>query len=150
MEPYCLIEYKKTQLTKNFQTWEFFFPDYSAAYKIAAKPFYLPGNLVQACQLIRGYYGKPVFITSTYRPHVSQLQHYIKKAVDLTFGKDKTQLDQMLNSFLINRNSDSLFAQLRSIGITGFGLESNHLHIDVRSAKFNNTDKFGNYCLFQL
>jgi hypothetical protein len=150
MNPNIPITYKKIPVAQNFLMYEFFYPDFSAWYKTFAKSFDLSSSLINAAQVIRTFFGQPVYISSVYRPKDTYGFHRYAMALDLHFGTNLvllTKLKQILND---HKNNPTLFKSLRETGITGFGLESNHLHLDIRQFCFNYTDHIGQYQLFEI
>jgi len=150
MYPDIPISYKKIPVAQNFLMYEFFYPDFSAWYKIFAKSFLLSSSLINAAQVIRTFFGQPVYISSVYRPKDTYGFHRYAMAINLHFGTDLVTLAKLKTILRDHRNNPPLFKCLRETGITGFGLESNHLHLDLRQFYFNFTDQIGQYQLFEI
>lgn len=150
MTPQITIQYKKIKITENFYMYEYFFPDYTHFYQLFAKPFQLSTILIGAAQIIRTHYAKPVIITSAYRPGLNQGFHGQIKAIDIVFEKGPLTLLSLKNDLLKHKEPSEIFTKLRKIGITGFGVEQTHVHLDIRDYRFNFSDEFGDYQLFQL
>ena len=97
----------------------------------------LSDKTINGVQIIRDYYGIPVYIDSSYRPiwynrlwgSEDTSQHILKTAIDFTFRNSHYQ--KMYNSEIDNRGP--LYHKLVAAGIRGFGLYNTFGHIDSRA-----------------
>jgi hypothetical protein len=147
---FTLIEYNKTEIAKNFKSYEFFYPDFQLDYRRTLKPFYLSNALITAPQIIRIFFNNIVNITSVHRLQENQYFHFYFMAVDLriNFGNSPFDHAQLLNN-IRDMDESPLYLQLRKAGINGFGLSDSHLHIDTRQGIFNNHDSIGPVTIFE-
>lgn len=150
------ISFRNEQITPNFNIYEFY---------VAANPdqeFDIHTVLIVAAQLIRDWVGFACTVTSTYRPNDTFGFHRYGKAIDIIsnvqiHGKPAVKTPaEILLSFkqeclkYINDEDSILIEDLRKIGITGFGVEANCIHLDCRDNIFNHSDKYGGYEVFEF
>jgi len=120
-------------VSENFKRSEFYS---RSAY--APKEHDLASILVDAAQLIRDYYGKPVVIKSSWRTSLSnRLTGGAKKSMHLKGCAIDLDIAHRPSVYDINKQfkarKGELFEKLRALGITGFGVYGNkYVHIDCR------------------
>jgi hypothetical protein len=149
-----LIRFDKTQLTPDFQSWEFY---------LAANPdqeFEIPNALILGSQVLREWVGFQVTISSTKRTKDPWGPHLEGKACDyITYdyihGKPAPKkFSEILKEFrieclnYIHGKGSELIDKLRSVGIDGFGIEPNCIHFDCNYKVGGRKDKYGNYRMF--
>ncbi len=129
-----MILYKNSnrQITKNFTEKELFSksPD-------APDSHDLSDRAINGIQIIRDYFGVPVYVTSTYRTEqhnksiggASNSQHLKSTAIDGTFKDDAI----MAKYHAEIESQGPLYQKLIAAGILGFGLYDNFFHIDSRA-----------------
>lgn len=150
MDLYIKVNPSKDYVTKNFQRCEWFYPDFSWIYRIGHADYMLSTKLIQAAQFVREFIKVPCFISSVYRPLDTYGFHRFCKAFDLHCGSNSAALSMLKNELKDHNNNPELFKVLRKTGITGFGIESDHLHFDIRDYCFNCSDPMGNYQFFEI
>jgi len=130
----------------------------------AGKEHELNKAVIDGFNLIRAYYGVPMFVHSTYRTRAHELvvlgktslgQHYYKNAGDIGFSptldsdsdKIKDLIEYQPDLVKQFREKGELYYQLRNIGITGFGVYDFFVHIDARpeGSVFTGNDSLGKY-----
>ena len=152
-----IIDFKNTQLEKNFSEYEFY---------VAAKPnhvFKFPKALVHAAQIVRDWVGFQTNVTSTSRPADTFGYHRYDSAIDLCApytihgGASPKSPEQVLADFkneclnYIAGNGSALIESLRKIGVNGFGVECGCIHLDIRpDSPYNRKDAYGTYCVFEF
>lgn len=131
-----IIQNKKIEVSNNFLMSEFW----------KGQDFVLPDPLIQAAQILRDYIGKPLTITSTYRPNDTFGFHRYGEAIDLIPGQDMFRLEVIK---WIDTHQSELIYKLREVGITGLGVEAACIHLDVRKDHCHRQDQFGWYAPFE-
>lgn len=140
-----IITNSDTVLIPNFQEKEFYGTSANGSH-------FLADALVQAVSLIRATYKQPVTITSTYRsPEYNKLiggseqsQHIKGKAIDFKLKSIESLIRDI-------ENKGEVFTYLRNIGINGFGLYDNFIHLDTRDQEsdvYNSSDEKGLYSIW--
>lgn len=98
----------------------------------------LDDRIPAAFQIIRSYFGVPLYVTSTYRPAwynalipgaSATSRHITKNAGDGSFNNLKVQ--SLYNNEIITKGP--LYKKLKAQGINGFGIYDNKFHIDTRN-----------------
>lgn len=146
---YTLIDFSQKQVSPNFKSLEFCYPDYPYNFRKKVQPFFLNNKLITAAQIIRDYFESPVKITSCHRILKSELYHFYYMAIDLQLFSNASQPEtKYLCDNLRSEFKTDLYFMLRKCGINGIGLSASHLHLDIREGFFNNVDEIGPYCLF--
>ncbi len=145
----------RQKITENFNTSEWF-----TNHKLNPDTQEVSKSLIETLQVFRDYFGVPIRIASAYRSRPYQKfiakhnifaaansPHSYKIAVDFKFLKDNTANVQKFHEEVENKGK--LWHILRKLGIGGFGLYDNFIHIDERPKNgFGNTsftDKYGRY-----
>lgn len=132
----------KTQVAPHFTAGEFYSKSVNAP---ASHDFYT--ELVEAVSFLRGYYGTPWRITSTYRPDSVGSQHRECRAVDSQPANMSQSIVKDLVSQLLNPKSE-VFRKLRSLGITGFGVYDTFVHLDCRTIRGQHSDSYGSFAFW--
>jgi hypothetical protein len=113
--------------------------------------FDIPTALIKGIQYLRDFYNIPFQITSAYRPNDSFGFHRLGCAVD-TIPSDAQQSLDILAKFkeeCLNYKNSALIKGMRSKGVSGFGIESYCIHIDVRpDSDCTLEDDNGKFCIF--
>lgn len=120
-------------LTDNFTADEYFSKSFDAP-----DSHYLNDFLPVAVQEIRSFYGIPIKITSTFRTMTHNTligskpssQHTSGNAVDFQFLTDNSYYIELFNKQI--EDQGYLFQELRALGINGFGIYDDFIHIDTR------------------
>jgi zinc D-Ala-D-Ala carboxypeptidase len=107
-------------------------------------------TLFKAAMIIRYFTKHPVIITSSYRTTLCNKNsggapnsyHLLGKALDLNCGSAL----ETVTSDIISKGP--LYRSLRQIGINGFGISPDFLHIDTRSSGSAPDSEFGSYSLW--
>jgi len=127
------------QLSKNFNERELF-----SKSKDAPDKHEFPQALLEALQYLRDLSGSPIYINSTYRTQANQdalrkggnpyavkhSPHTKMIAVDFQFLKDNKENVQKFHAFVEGRTYE--FKEMRLMGVGGFGLYDNFIHLDTR------------------
>jgi hypothetical protein len=126
----------------NFKISEFYF----------GLEFDIPECLVDAMQILRNWFNVEWKITSTIRKTDTFGFHKTGNAIDsIPENKDISiinEFSKQCHNYQQNKEN-TLIEELRKVGINGFGIENNCIHLDFRPIKnCNDTDKYGNYCVF--
>ncbi len=123
----------------------------------APKEHELSEQTVNAWNIVRDYYNKPLKINSTYRTKLHELslkkgfigEHYYKRAID---GAFLTSVDQetLLPDFIAQiLTQGTLFKKLRNAGINGFGVYDTFVHLDSRPQNgLAHRDEFGTFAFW--
>jgi len=138
-------------ISANFQYHEYFAPEFGGGIE-----FDIPECLVKGEQILRNFFGKWQ-ITSTIREGANQGYHsyfFNYGAVD-GVPEDRTKWDEVERIFkeeclkYQKDKSSNLIADLREVGVKGFGIEGTTLHLDYRPDETcHSVDEFGKYCIF--
>lgn len=137
-------------ITPNFKMKEF----WDTSYSRTKLDFDMPKALADGAQILRDYFKMPMTITSVYRPGALQGYHVNGHALDIN-PVDYTKKKDILASFkaecikYINDEGSPLILKLRSVGITGLGIEMACIHIDCREDHFSRRDTIGKYMIFE-
>jgi len=113
--------------------------------------FDFPKCLIESAQILRDWFEKEIIITSTSKPSDTFGFHRVNKAIDFISIKDKNKLLSNFKTECENYATGKgsvLIDKLRSIGVTGFGIENVCIHLDCRDNSTNKTDKYGSYMIF--
>lgn len=143
------MEIKKgnlTYLTKDFQAFEFF----SKSPDFLSSSHYFSDVLVLASQAIRDFLGYGVTVNSTLRTYLGNLNeggakaslHLKGEAIDLQTGRDTTFIQ---NDF---ETKGPLYKKLRELGVGGFGIGLNMVHLDTRLSGNQPDKNYGPYALW--
>lgn len=144
-----LIDNSDKQIQTNFVARELFYPDYSDVFKAGQLPFYCRKDIILALQFIRSYYVMPINITSFIRPDISQLFHYYGLAVDFCFNNNTIPMQiQNFKYDLDVTKPGSMIYNLLAFNVRGFGIGSNHVHLDLRCSHFTNVINGEPFCIF--
>lgn len=119
-------------------------------WKPAKHDFYFPESLIKAADILRLYFLVPIIITSTSRPNDTFGFHRYDMACDFISNKKNIQeLFKIEVLKWIGGSPSDLIMKLREVGITGFGVEFNCIHLDVRTDHVSRTDQYGKYMAFE-
>lgn len=127
----------------NFKYSEFYSKSYDAP-----EEHPLSSKVMNAWQLIRDYYQKPIRITSTYRTFAgnfsaggsSTSQHLTGHAIDGEFLEDEQATMQAFYSDMICKGA--LYQALRQTGIKGIGIYNGFIHLDDGESPLNPRAQF--------
>lgn len=128
---------------------------YKASYGTNGEPFSISDATLKGIQLIRSYYGIPFLISASYRTPAHEKSkgrsgtgtHTKGLALDIDPTGEK-QEDVILDYHQQILNKGPLYQQLRAVGVNGFGLYDNFIHIDSRSGGNQPDAQNGSFALW--
>jgi len=141
------ISNRSEKITANFNVLEFW---------RKSKPqveYDFPKCFFGAGQILHDYYHCTVDVTCAKSDTYNFGYHRLGRATDYLPTERRTEiLADFKNECLnwINGKGSKLIESLRSIGINGFGIEGNCIHLDNRESNTSRVDKYGKYIVFEF